>query len=62
MVWKQCFHKVAEAEQPHVIISLSVSAWLCLAPLGMRLSSGLTSLALAHCAFCQVYHVLGYPC
>lgn len=56
------FSQAAEAEQPHIIISLSVSTWLCLAPLGMRLSPGLTSPAPAHCAFSQVYHVLGCPC
>lgn len=36
MVWKQCFSKAAGAEQPHIIISLSV----LMAPLGMGLSLG----------------------
>lgn len=58
-MWKLRFHKVAEAEQAQIIISLSVSVRLCLAPLGMTPPPGLTSLAPARSAFLQVYRALG---
>lgn len=58
-MWKLCFHKVAEAEQAQINISLTVSLRLCLALPGMKPPPGLTSLAPARSAFPQVYHALG---
>lgn len=60
-MWKQCFPRVAEAEQPHIIISLCV-------PMALPGTTGNETFPWADLpcpsplCFFQAHHVLGYPC